>query len=83
MPSVSTTPRQKSDPKFRGDQLAQDSVQVDTNGHRRLVRALISESKGRKTHKNREDQKLGDEMEMAQRNTQKEQNMRKDEAKMS
>jgi hypothetical protein len=83
VPSVSTTPHQKSDPKFRGDQLAQDSVQVDTNGHKRLVRALIIESKRRKTHKNKEDQKPGDEMEMAQGNTQQEQNIRKDEAKMS
>lgn len=83
MPSVSPTPRQKSDPKFRGDQLAQDSVQIDANGHKRLVRALVSESKRRKTHKKKEDQKLGVEMEMAQRNTQQEQNIRKDEAKMS
>jgi len=82
-PSVSPTPRQKSDPKFRGDQLTQDSVQVDTNGHKRLVRALISDSKRRKAHKKKEDQKLGDEIEMAQRNTQQEQNIRKDEAKMS
>jgi len=83
VPSVSPTPKQKSDPKFRGDQLAQDSVQVDTNGHKRLVRALTSESKRRKSHKSKEDKKLGDEMEMAQRNTQQEQNIRKDEAKMS
>ena len=82
-PSVSPTPHQKSDPKFRGDQLAQTSVQVDTNGHKRLVRALMSESKRRKSHKNKEDQKLGEEMEMAQRSTQQEQNIRKDEAKMS
>jgi hypothetical protein len=83
VPSVRPTPHQKSDPKFRGDQLAQDSVQVDTNRQKRLVRALMSESKQRKTHKTKEDQKLVDEMEMAQRNTQQEQNIRKDEAKMS
>jgi hypothetical protein len=83
VPSVSPTTHQKSDPKFRGDHLVQESVQVDTNGHKRLVRALISESKRRKSHKSKEDKKLGDEMEMAQRNTQQEQNIRKDEAKMS
>lgn len=82
-PPLSPTPRRKSDPKFRGDQLTQDSVQVDTNEHKRLVRALISDSKRRKAHKSKEDQKLGDEMEMAQRNTQQEQNIRKDEDKMS
>jgi hypothetical protein len=79
VPSVSPTMHKKSDTKFRGDQLAQDSVQVDTNGHKRLVRALISESKRRKTHKSPEDQKPGDEMEMVHRNTQQEQNIRKDE----
>ena len=83
VPSVSQTPHKKSDPKFRAEQLTQDSVQVDTNEHKKLARALISESKRRKSHKNKEDQKLGDEMEMAQRNTQQEQNVRKDEAKMS
>jgi hypothetical protein len=79
----SPTAHQKSDTKFRGDQLARDSVQIDTNGHKRLVRALISESKRRKTHKSKEGQKLGDEMEMAQGITQQEQSVRKDEAKMS
>jgi len=82
-PPVSPTPRRKSDRKFRGDQHTPDSVQVDTNEHKRLVRALISDSKRKKAHKNKEDQKLGDEMEMAQRNTQQEQNIRKDEDKMS
>jgi hypothetical protein len=83
VPSVSATLHQKSDTKVRGDQLAQDSVHVDTNGHKRLVRALITESKRRKTHKSKEDQKLGDAMEMVDRNTQQEQSIRKDEAKTS
>jgi hypothetical protein len=82
VPSVSSTSHQKSDPRFRGDQLTEDSVQVDTNGHKRLVRALIGESKRRKSHKNKEDQKHGDEMEMAQRDTKQGQNISKDEAKM-
>jgi hypothetical protein len=83
VPSGSQIPHQKSDTKFRFDQLPQDSVQVDTNGRRRLVRALITESKRMKTHKSKEDQKVGDEMEMAQKNRQQEQNIRKDETKMS
>ena len=83
VPSVSPPLHQKSDTKFRGDQLAQDSVQVDTNGRKRLVRALVCESKRRKAHKSKEDQKVGDAMEMANRNTQQEQNIKTDIVKTS
>ncbi|XP_021914731.1 uncharacterized protein LOC110827408 isoform X4 [Zootermopsis nevadensis] len=63
------------------DQFHPDGVRVDNNGHKRLVQALITESEQKKNHRGKDEQKLGDAMEMTCKNTPQKQHLRKDEAK--
>lgn len=73
----------KSVTKCSADKFHQDHVRVDTNGQKRLVQALITESKLRKNHKGEDKQELADAVEMTCRNTPQKQQLRKDEAKKS
>lgn len=77
--SVSPSVHQKSDRIFSTEHLAQDTVKVDNNGRKRLVRALITESKRRKDRKDDDF----DTVEMTCRNTSQKKNLKKDETKKS
>lgn len=77
--SVSPSVHRKSDRNFTTEHLAQDSVKVDSNGRKRLVRALITESKRRKDCKDDDF----DTVEMTSRNTLQKKNFKKDETKKS
>ncbi|PNF38845.1 hypothetical protein B7P43_G10204 [Cryptotermes secundus] len=77
--SVSPSVHQKSDTNFSTEHATQDTVKADNNGHKRLVRALITESKRRKDC---EDDGF-DTVEMTCRNTSQKKNLKKDETKKS
>jgi hypothetical protein len=77
--SVSPSVRQKSDRVFSTEHLAQDAVKVDSDGRKRLVQALLTESKRRKDG-NDDD---FDAVEMTYRNTSQKKNLKKDETKKS
>jgi len=74
--SDSPSLRQKRDSKHSTDQLDQHNVTVDTNGQKRLVRALITESKRRKNNKGEDKQEATETMEMTYRNTPQKQHLR-------
>jgi hypothetical protein len=61
------------------EHLAQDTVKVDSEGQKRLVRALVTESKRRKDRKDDDF----DGVEMTHRNTSQKRNLKIDETRKS
>jgi hypothetical protein len=81
--SDSPSLHQKSITKCSTEQFHQSHARVGTSGQRRMVQALITESKQRKNDKDEDECKLADTMEMIHRNTTQKQHVRKDSAKKS